>query len=122
MAVAFAGQKVVIYTSHQTRTRETAKIISDAFGNALVEEHTRLSSWEGDLPQKQKQDILELVESGAGKCDVMILVTHMEVIDMFPTFWGLRRGVVIRETMDNPKGSARVFDAETGREEAQIRP
>jgi phosphohistidine phosphatase SixA len=122
MAVSFAGLKVVILTSHQFRTLETTKIIGEALGSPQSEVNTCLSSWEGDLPLAQKRKILEIVNEYADKFDVVILVTHMEVIDLFPTFWGLSKGFVIREMMDAPKGSARVIDTVRGVEEMLLRP
>ncbi len=122
MAVAFAGLRFVILYSHQIKARETASIIGKALGFPLSEEHTRLWSWEGDLPLAQKRHILELVEANARRFDVVILVTHKEVIDQFPTFWGLSKGFVIREMMSTPKGSARVIDTERGIEEMLLRP
>lgn len=78
------GVKVMILTSTADRARESAEILGSAFGVGF-EEHEILwseSSYPEDLP-----GTLKLVRSRKDNADVLVLVTHYEYVEKFPSYF-----------------------------------
>jgi broad specificity phosphatase PhoE len=116
LAAKLAGCSISLLSSPLPRARETSEILARHLVTSF-EEHLFLRSSGMRFYDGQEQKALQLVEEKGQTHDVVILSSHMEFIDLFPTIWGTPRGLSIAREEDTPKGTARVIDAATGQEE-----
>ncbi len=101
------GESVIILTSTAPRASESAEIISKSL-NVPFEEHEILWSDNGhpeDIPK-----VLELVKFHKEKSDILILVTHLEYMDRFPTHFASKELGVAINFQRSEKGCAFVID------------
>lgn len=78
------GATVMILTSTVDRARESAEILSSAFGVGF-EEHEIL--WSENSHPEDLPGTLELVRSRKDNADVLVLVTHYEYVKEFPSYF-----------------------------------
>ncbi|MFZ2484422.1 MAG: histidine phosphatase family protein [Minisyncoccia bacterium] len=121
LAPQLNGYSVALLSSMAPRAKETSEILAGHLGGIAFEEHLCLWSGGGDFHNGQEEDVLRLVEERGQTHDVVVLSTHLEFIDYFPTVWGKEKGFEIKGGYDTPKGTARVIDVATGQEE-HVRP
>lgn len=117
LASRFLGKEVAMFSSPLTQARETAQVLSAGLGGLAFEENEDLVSPPDTLAQSHREvrKVFELVGTRAHTHDVVILVTHLEFIDEFPTIFAKFIGfknVPLR--MGAPWGSARILDVKTG--------
>jgi phosphohistidine phosphatase SixA len=107
------GYKVALLSSSVKRARETSEILADRLGCPEIEEHACLFS-KGFLDERQAGQVLQLIDDKAKTHEAVVLSTHLEFIDSFPTYWGTVKGFNIRRGLATPNGAARVVDVRTG--------
>lgn len=78
------GDSVVILTSIADRARESAEILSSFFG-VEYEQHEIL--WSGNGHLEDFDGTLNLIRSNSSKGDILILVTHYEYVEYFPSYF-----------------------------------
>lgn len=78
------GVTVMILTSTVDRARESAEILGSAFGVGF-EEHEIL--WSENSHPEDLPGTLELVRSRKDNADVLVLVTHYEYVEEFPSYF-----------------------------------
>ncbi len=114
LAMHLNGSTVALLSSPTRRARETSEILASYLEGIQFEEHECLYP-NGYCPwSEQAAEALRPVEKKGADHKVVILSTHMEFIDDFPTFWGKQKGFHIQEGHDTPKGSARMINVQTG--------
>jgi phosphohistidine phosphatase SixA len=114
LASQLNGHTVALLSSTAIRARETSEILVASLGGIPFDEHRCFHSGGNYLEADQVTEALRLVDEKGMTHEVVILSTHMEFIDRFPTIWGRRRGFSINEQRDTPKGSARMINVQTG--------
>lgn len=117
LASQLNGSTIALLSSTATRAKETSEILATRLGGLQFDEHKCLHSGGMHLSDEQVEEALRLVDEKGETHDVVILSTHLEFIDWFPTIWGKKRGLRIPEEDETPKGTARVIDVQTGRVE-----
>lgn len=102
------GSTVCILTSTADRARESAEILGSSFGIGF-EEHEIL--WSEECHPEDLPGTLELVRSRKDKADVLILVTHLEYAEDFPTYFALEElGTSMGPSRSVEKGEACLLD------------
>jgi len=103
------GSSVIIFTSIADRARESADILCSFFG-VDYEKHEILWS-ENDHPANFL-GTLNLVRSNKDRADILILVTHIEYVEDFPSYFTENElGTKLRSTSVG-KGEALVIDCQ----------
>lgn len=103
------GASVFILTSPTDRTCESAEILGHALG-APIEEHEVL--WSEDSRPENFPGALALVRSRSDKALVLILVTHFEYAEGFPTYFAkMELGIQLRSRLIKT-GEAWVLDCQ----------
>lgn len=110
------GSSIALLSSVAGRAVDTSKILAASLGDLKFEEYICLYSF-GCLSNENFQGALELIKEKGVEHEVVILSSHLEFIDQFPTRWGKTRGFDIKCWSDTPKGTARIIDVETGKVE-----
>ena len=108
------GCKIALLSSTALRAKETAGILAARFGDLKFEETGYLCSGSGTLRGIEKKEVLRLVAEKSEEYDVIILSTHFEFINEFPSVWGEEHGFKIEEKFDSCYGTARIVDVSTG--------
>ena len=117
LAERLKGSSIVLLSSTATRAMETSEILARHLGDVAFEEHGALHSGGMQFHDGQEQKVLRLVEERGQTHDVVVLSTHLEFIDFFPSLWGEKMGFRVPQGEETPKGTARFIDATTGQEE-----
>lgn len=125
LAHRFFGKKFRILSSSQPRAVQSAEIICRNLGldPDSVEKHEILYV---DAPRftrghaEKIRVLLDEIEK-KGDVEVVIVVTHLEVIDLFPTYWSHNRGYYLPENEGTPNATALVIDVKEGYQ-TEIRP
>jgi phosphohistidine phosphatase SixA len=104
------GESIAILSSVATRAVDSAKILGKAFG-VPFEEHDVL--WSENRHPENLQEALELVRSKKDCADVLVLVTHLEYVYLFPNHFGKEElGVTSFPRREIGKGTAWDIDCE----------
>ncbi len=111
------GQRACILSSSAKRAKQTSAILSTCLGGLESGEFECLYSGGGALDEDDANEALGLIADKSENYDVVILSTHLEYIEKFPTFYGKTRGLQIGRTGSGSKGTACVIDVETGHAE-----
>ena len=118
LATKLNGSKVALLSSTSPRAIQTSEILAAHLGELKFQKHEHLKSSGGSLDDNQAKKVIELVEKRGKTNSVVILSTHMEFIDGFPTVWGKTLGLsIITPEDETPKGTARIIDVQTGKVE-----
>ncbi|MBA3732788.1 histidine phosphatase family protein [Patescibacteria group bacterium] len=117
LAIQLHQSSIALLSSTATRAKETSVILAAGLGGITFEEHECLFSGGYNLDSEQVEETFRLLEENGSTHDVVILSTHMEFIDQFPTIWGKKHGFQIQKSYDTPKGTARLVNVETGKVE-----
>ncbi len=105
---------IALLSSTAPRAKETSEILASHFGGIQFDSHMCLYSGGRRLVEENAEKALQLIDDKGATHTVVILSTHLEFIDFFPTFWGRKRGFEIPESRETPKGTARVINVQTG--------
>ncbi len=120
LALRLNGHSVVLLSSTALRARQTTEILSEHLGGLVFDLYECLFS-SGYLSKEGAGEAIRLVAEKGETHDIVILSTHLEYIEQFPTIWGKTQGLqVATEAYDIPKGSARVVDVQTGKAELLV--
>lgn len=107
----------MILSSPVRRNKQTSDVLARLFGNPPIEEHEVLYSGSGRLPREQAHEAIKLVDGKGQDYDVIILSTHAEFLEEFPTEWGLMHRFRIKPFFETMYGMALVIDVATGQVE-----
>ena len=99
------GCKVVMLSSSAPRAADSAEVLAGLI-NVPFKEYEVL--WSDNRHRRNDQAVLDLIESKKGDADVVIIVTHIEYTDSFPSFYA-------RKVLN-----AQIFSYGIGKGEAQI--
>lgn len=109
------SKKVAILSSTAKRARDTTDALIRVLGeSAVIEYHECLASLDDELTSDVVQETIELVEKYEPSFDIIILSTHYPHVAEFLSIWGERFGHKVESGWDNEKGSARMYEKETG--------
>lgn len=111
LGVHLNGGSVLLLTSPADRARESAEIIGAHFGVEL-EEHDVL--WSEGIHPEDFPSALKLVQSRQREVDTLILVTHLEYVRGFPSYFARQELRVEIKCHPIEKGEAWVVDCEQG--------
>lgn len=101
------GASIVILTSIADRARESAEILSSFFG---VEHEQHEILWSENSHPEDFNGTLELIRSNSNKGDILILVTHYEYVEYFPSYFAEKElGAALHPRLIG-KGEAWVVD------------
>lgn len=81
------GSPILLLTSIAGRAKESAEVLGSVLGVGF-EEHEIL--WSENSHRENFPGALELVRSRKDEVDVLILVTHYEYVEGFPTYFASR--------------------------------
>lgn len=79
------GGRVVILSSVAARAVDSAEILGKTFG-VEFEQHDVL--WSENRHRENLPKALELVRSKKDDADILVLVTHLEYVERFPSYFG----------------------------------
>ncbi len=96
------GIRVIIFTSPAPRAKESADILSHAFGGGTPDAHYKLSPGEDNFDPARLLDLVRIYKDSA---EVLILVTHVEYAEGFPKYY-------VREVLGEEITSGGVFTGE----------
>ena len=114
LQLRLAGKSIVILSSDDELAKNVARVLALSFG-VSVSEHRELNSLEvGVMSKEQWQTVLRLVREKSVSAQVVIVATHVDVVDQLPTLWGRGFRFRIPEKFNTPAGTARVVHAKTG--------
>ncbi|MFA5188157.1 MAG: histidine phosphatase family protein [Patescibacteria group bacterium] len=103
------GSSVLLFTSIAGRAKESAEVLGTVLGIGF-EEHEIL--WSECDHREDLPGTLKLVRSRKDEADVLILVTHYEYVDEFPSYFAIQElGVQLRSKLIG-KGEACVLDCQ----------
>ncbi|HEY4511250.1 MAG TPA: phosphoglycerate mutase family protein [Candidatus Paceibacterota bacterium] len=97
------GKTVALFSSRLTRAVESAKIIGDHL-HVTHEEKEVLEPKGEYLEELQIDNALKLIEEA--RVDVVILTTHLEFVEQFPSHYAQRALKADLHSREIPKGSA----------------
>jgi phosphohistidine phosphatase SixA len=107
------GSLPVILSSTANRTKESAEILGSKFG-VVPELHEVLGTEDKSDPDDDK-GVLDLIKSCVDKSDCIILMTHQEYTDRFPTYFSEKFLATDKKwppVLEIEKGEAIVIDCE----------
>lgn len=114
LSAILTGSKILLLSSTASRAKETSLILAAGLGGLKFDEYACLYAKDKDLSSAEVESVSKLIEENTEAYDVIILSTHMEFIDQFPTAWGGKHGFQIPLRNRTPNGYARIIDVETG--------
>jgi phosphohistidine phosphatase SixA len=85
LQVHVGDASVIVLSSKEDRVKDSAQVFADVFGVSF-EGHELLS--EDASRESVCEKVLELVRSRQDGCEVLILVTHLELMEHFPAYFG----------------------------------
>ena len=107
---------VALLSSPLKRAMETSEIIAARLG-LNFDEHPCLLSGGYRLNNGQVEATLRLIAERSETYTAIILSTHLEFVEKFPSLWGATHGFLIAQEENVLKGTARVVDVQTGQVE-----
>jgi phosphohistidine phosphatase SixA len=120
LAPILAGTSVAIFSSPAMRAVRTAWILEEKLPGATFDRedlYPFLESKNEELTPRQASEAANLVEEAGETYEAVILSTHLEFVEEFPSFWGVRRDQKIPFAHGLPPGSARIISVATGKVE-----
>lgn len=103
-----AGHSVIILSSTAPRAIQSAHVMAEIL-SAPVEPYPIL--WVDNFHSSNMEGVAALVEYNGHRADVVILMTHLEYVESFPSYYGLHAKMTYFPVVYDPEyGTGRIVD------------
>ncbi len=109
------GLQISVLSSKKTMVTESAAILGRCLGEPKVEEHECLYPKGGFVSHAEQEESLRLLDHVGQKSEVVIVVSHGQLVDSLPRPWGKTKQLDVSEGFIIGNGGARIIDMATGK-------